>query len=90
MNAMDVCFNSLSSITGFNYGQYNFQRDCWNFWTKIEASNSNVSTGRGNGSNNLEYYVFPTMADKNKFDTGLSLHVQYLGGYITITPVQKN
>ncbi len=90
MAGTEVCFTSLSSITGFSYAQYNYQKECWNIWNKIEANNSNVSTFRGNGQLDIQYYQYETLQEKNKFDNGLALHVQYLGGYININPVQKN
>ena len=87
---MNVCFSSLSSIKGVTYNLFNYQRECWDLWNLIEASNSNVSTARGKGDYTFGYYNFRTSEQKNKFDIGLSLHVQYLGGYIPIIPVQKN
>jgi hypothetical protein len=87
---MNVDFNSLSSIKGFTYSLYNYQKDCWNTWNTIESSNSNVSTAHGQGNYAWSYYTYQTLEEKNKFDIGLSLHVQYLGGYIPIIPVQKN
>jgi hypothetical protein len=87
---MDVDFAGLSCIKGFTYTLYNYQKDCWNTWNTIESSNSNVSTAHGLGNYAWSYYTFTTKEEKNKFDIGLSLHVQYIGGYIPIQPVQKN
>ena len=87
---MDFNFTSLSSIKGFTYSQYNYQQDCWNTWNRIESSNSNVSTAHGMGDYRWAYYLFTDQEEKTKFDVGLSLHVQYIGGYIPINPVQKN
>jgi hypothetical protein len=87
---MDVDFAARSCIKGFTYTLYNYQKDCWNMWNRIESSNSNVSTAHGLGNYAWSYYTFTTQEEKNKFDIGLSLHVQYVGGYIPIQPVQKN
>jgi hypothetical protein len=87
---MNVCFTSLSSIKGVTYNLYNYQRESWDLWNLIESSNSNVSTARGQGDYTFGYYNFKTSEQRTKFDIGLSLHVQYLGGYIPIIPVEKN
>jgi hypothetical protein len=87
---MNVCFTSISNVSGFSYVQYNFQKDCWLTWNRIEQFNSNVSTARGQGNLAQSYYVFQTNEEKTKYTNGLSLHVQYLGNTITIVPVSKD
>jgi hypothetical protein len=87
---MDFEFTSLSSLKGLTYAQYNLQKECWNLWNRIETSNSNVSTSHGLGDYKWSYYMFASQEERNKFQNGLSLHVQYIGGYIPINPVQKS
>ena len=87
---MNVCFSSLSSIKGITYSLFNYQKESWDLWNRIESSNSNVSTARGQGDYRFGYYNFKTSEERVKFDVGLSLHIQYLEGYIPIIPVQKN
>lgn len=87
---MNFDFTSLSSIKSLSYSQYIYKRDCWNTWNRIESSNSNVSTAHGMGDYTWPYYSYIDQEEKIRFEIGLSLHVQYIGGYIPINPVQKN
>jgi hypothetical protein len=84
---MDICFGEISSFKGITYSQLNNYRYAWNTFNRIEKINSNVSTLHGNSNFSLSYYTFIDQTEKNMYDTGLSLHVQYSGPVVT---VQKN
>jgi hypothetical protein len=87
MSALDVCFNSISTIQSVSYNQYASYKTCWETFRSVELYNSNVSTQRGQGNKTISYYQYPDSTKQSQYKQGGALFAFYLG-YSTI--VQKN
>jgi hypothetical protein len=87
MGMLNTCFNSLSSIQSVSYNQrYNY-KIAWDSFRTIELFNSNVSTQRGQGNKNLNYYQFSNTQGQTEYKQGASLFYYYLG---YVDTVKKN
>ena len=79
MGILNTCFNSLSSIQSVSYNQrYNYKK-AWDSFRTVEIYNSNVSTQRGQGNINLNYYQFLNTEAQSEYKQGGSLFFYYLG-----------
>jgi len=82
-----TCFTQLSTIQSMSYNQYNDYATSWELFRRVELYNSNVSTQRGNGDSNLNYWQFPTQKERSMYRQGGVLFATYLNFTST---VQKN
>jgi hypothetical protein len=87
MSVLNTCFSSLSTINRVSYSQQYIYRTSWDRFRLAEIYNSNVSTQRGQGNKNLNYYQFPSTESQIEYRQGGLLFYQYVG-YSTI--VKKN
>lgn len=69
------------------YGQYQDLATAWETFRRIELYNSNVSTLRGDGYSDVNYYQFVTNQEQTFYRQGGTLFFTYLN-YSTI--VEKN
>lgn len=82
------CFSDLSGYKFQTQSGMLKDKDDWYTFNRIESYNIYVSTQRSErGTSNVGYYQYISDAEKAKYQSGLSLHVKYLG---PITVVQKN
>lgn len=82
-----TCFNNVPGIKFMYYGQYTDLATGWETFRRIELYNSNVSTLRGQGNTDLNYYQFVTNQEQSYYRQGGVLFFTYLN-YSTI--VEKN
>jgi hypothetical protein len=84
---LDKCFVDISGIQGFYYGQLQDYATSWELFRRVELYNSNVSTQRGQGNSNVQYWQFKQAEELTYYRQGAILFATYAG---YSTPVQKN
>ena len=87
MGILNTCFNTLTSIQSVSYNQRQSYKSAWDSFRTIEIYNSNVSTQRGQGNTNLNYYQFSNTQGQSEYKQGASLFFYYLG---YVDTVKKN
>jgi len=79
MSVLDTCFKSLSTIHSVSYNQRESYKAAWDSFRKVEIYNSNISTQRGEGNTNANYYQFPSTAEQAQYKEGQSMFYYYFG-----------
>jgi len=79
--------NQISTINSLTFSQKQDYTRSWNTFRSIELYNSNVSTQRGLGNADLEYWKYKNYDEISAYQTGEIMFFTYLGYGNT---VQKN
>ena len=73
-NELYICYDSaVSSIKSFTNNELLSNKTSWLTFNRIQLYNSNVSTLRNGGANQV-YYTYTDFTEKNKFLKGQYLH----------------
>ena len=81
------CFVDISGVQSLTYNQRTEYAVSWELFRRVELYNSNISTQRGYGSSNGQYWQFGNNEERTLYRQGSILFATYLG-YSTI--VVKN
>ena len=86
-SGIHTCFVDISGVKSMYYGQYRDYATSWEIFRRVELYNINISTQRGQGNSNLNYYQFYDNQERSLYRQGASLFATYIGYTST---VQKN
>ena len=69
-----ICYDAaISSIKSITNSELIYNKTSWTTFNRIQIYNSNVSTLRHGGANNV-YYTYTDFTERNKFTKGQFLH----------------